>query len=198
MTCNAARQSVSLALLFAGAISTSALAQSAPVTDVSVAAIATAAPRDQVGAATWYGEEFDGRVTASGEMFDMYRLTAASPTLPLNSMVEVTNVKNGRSVLVRITDRRDPGPGGVIVLSKAAAANLAFIREGSAEVRIRQVSRQAFATPAAPSALAQRAPAEDALASWTDQHAFDSSAQQRFWTSSRPLLVWAPVQLASR
>ena len=94
---------------------------------------------EQSGYATWYGEDFDGRITASGERFDMYGLTAAHSALPFNSVVEVTNLENGRTVDVRITDRPEPGRAGVIVVSKAAAANLGFSRERSAPVRVRVV-----------------------------------------------------------
>lgn len=192
MTCISARHCMGLALLFAGAMGTSAFAQSAPVTDVSVAV--AAAPHDQTGVATWYGADYDGRPTASGELFDMYRLTAASPTLPLNSVVEVTNTTNGRVVQVVINDRRDPGPGGVIVLSKAAAANLGFVTDGSAQVSIRKVSRQALAAPSAPRPL-PRVQAADA----------SMSEHQMFWSSSQfanrapdSLLVWGPVEIACR
>jgi rare lipoprotein A len=93
----------------------------------------------EAGVATWYGEDFDGRVTAAGERFDMYGLTAAHPTLPFGSVVEVTDLENGHKVLVRINDRRAPAQGGVIVLSKAAAANLGFVHAQSAQVSVRLV-----------------------------------------------------------
>ncbi len=97
---------------------------------------------DQIGVATWYGEDHDGRVTASGERFDMYGLTAAHAALPFNSVVEVTNMDNGRSVDLRITDRPEPGQGGLIVVSKAAAANLGFSEAHSATVRVRVIGLQ--------------------------------------------------------
>src|ERR1700676_1972754 len=59
------------------------------------------------GKASWYGDSFDGRTTASGERFDMYAMTACHPTLPFGSLVRVVNLKNGLSVIVRITDRGD-------------------------------------------------------------------------------------------
>jgi len=90
-----------------------------------------------VGMATWYGEDFDGRITADGERFDMFNLTAAHPDLPFGSVVEVTNLANGRKVQVRINDRRAPAPGGLIVLSKAAAVSLGFAQGASAEVELR-------------------------------------------------------------
>src|SRR5438876_8427260 len=59
----------------------------------------------QVGTASWYGEDFDGKPTASGEPFNMYDLTAAHPSLPLGTFVRVTNLRNGRSVVVKVNDR---------------------------------------------------------------------------------------------
>lgn len=113
------------------------------------AAFGTAAPSlsrvsvsEEVGAATWYGEDFDGRVTASGERFDMYGLTAAHPSLPMQSLVEVTDLENGRKIIVTVNDRRTPPAGGVIVLSKAAAASLGFAPGRGARVRVRCLQRQ--------------------------------------------------------
>jgi len=107
---------------------------------------------DQIGTATWYGEDFDGRTTASGERFDMYGLTAAHAAFPFNSVVEVTDLETGRSVDVRITDRPEPGKNGVIVVSKAAAASLGFSRERSAPVRVRLISEERQASyPSRPS-----------------------------------------------
>ncbi len=100
----------------------------------------TAAPAaEQTGRADWYGEAFDGRLTASGERFDMFRLTAASPTLPIGSMVQVTNLKNGRTVTVRINDRRAQTGDCVIVLSKAAATSLEMVGQTSGVVKVKRV-----------------------------------------------------------
>ncbi|MGA7908880.1 MAG: septal ring lytic transglycosylase RlpA family protein, partial [Candidatus Sulfotelmatobacter sp.] len=71
----------------------------------------------QVGTASWYGEYFDGKPTASGEDYDMYDMTAAHPTLPLGSYVRVTNMHNGREVVVRVNDRGPLVPGRIIDLS---------------------------------------------------------------------------------
>ena len=86
------------------------------------------------GLASWYGEEFDGQTTASGETFDENALTACHPTLPFGSLVRVVNVRNGRSVIVRITDRGALAKGRIIDLSKAAAEKLAMTRAGLAPV----------------------------------------------------------------
>jgi rare lipoprotein A len=89
------------------------------------------------GQASWYGDDLHGRPTASGEPFDQSRLTAAHPDLPLGARVEVTNLESGRSVEVEINDR-GPAPGAdrAIDLSKAAAAELGMLEEGTAPVRI--------------------------------------------------------------
>jgi rare lipoprotein A len=90
----------------------------------------------QVGTASWYGEYFEGRATASGEPFNMYDLTAAHPTLPLGSWVRVTNLSNGRKVSVRINDRGPIIPGRIIDLSYSAAQALAFKQKGLQRVRL--------------------------------------------------------------
>ncbi len=93
------------------------------------------------GIASWYGGVFNGRHTASGERFDMYAMTACHPTLPFGSMVRVVNLKNKRSVVVRITDRGDLGDQGrVIDLSYAAAEKLAMTKSGIASVKLEVLS----------------------------------------------------------
>ena len=86
--------------------------------------------------ASWYGAEHHGKKTASGEPFDMHALTAAHPTLPFGSRVVVTNLKNGRSVAVRINDRGPTIPGRGIDLSYAAARALGAVGAGVVPVRI--------------------------------------------------------------
>jgi rare lipoprotein A len=86
------------------------------------------------GIASWYGGVFHGRKTADGETFDENALTACHPTLPFGSLVRVVNVKNGRSVTVRITDRGDLAKGRIIDLSRAAAERLAMTNSGLAPV----------------------------------------------------------------
>jgi rare lipoprotein A len=88
------------------------------------------------GRASWYGERFHGRKTASGERFDMRAMTAAHRRLPFGTKVRVTNVENGRSVVVRINDRGPFGRGRIIDLSKAAAARIGMIRKGIVEVTL--------------------------------------------------------------
>lgn len=93
-------------------------------------------PKAEVGIASWYGKEYRGRRTASGERFDPRRLTAAHPTLPFGTQVEVRNRETGRRVVVTITDR-GPYNGRIIDLSEAAAR--AIRMSGTAEVEITPV-----------------------------------------------------------
>jgi len=90
----------------------------------------------QVGTASWYGEFFEGKPTASGEDYDMYDMTAAHPTLPLGSYVRVTNLRNGRAVVVKVNDRGPVVPGRIIDLSYAAARVLHFEDRGLQRVRL--------------------------------------------------------------
>jgi rare lipoprotein A len=94
----------------------------------------------QRGKASWYGGRFHGRKTASGERFDKHALTAAHRKLPFGSKVRVTNLKNGRSVVVRINDRGPfGGKGRIIDVSEAAARELDMIRAGVVPVELEPV-----------------------------------------------------------
>jgi rare lipoprotein A len=93
------------------------------------------------GIATWYGTVFNGRKTASGETFDMYAMTACHPTLPFGSLVRVVNLRNKRSVVVRITDRGYLSAGRIIDLSYGAAEKLAMTEAGVAPVVLEVLSR---------------------------------------------------------
>lgn len=90
----------------------------------------------QVGTASWYGEYFDGKPTASGEPYDMYDLTAAHPSLPLGTLVKVTNLENRRAIVVRINDRGPIVPGRIIDVSYGAARALRFDTQGLERVRL--------------------------------------------------------------
>lgn len=96
---------------------------------------------DRVGIASWYGSDFHGRKTSNGEVYDMNRLSAAHPTLPLPSYVYVTNLSNGRTVLVRVNDRGPYVADRVIDLSRASAKALGVIGRGTARVRVRYAGR---------------------------------------------------------
>jgi rare lipoprotein A len=90
----------------------------------------------QVGTASWYGEYFQGKTTASGEPFDMRDLTAAHPSLPLGTLVKVTNLRNGRVVVVRINDRGPFVDDRIIDVSDNAARALGFKERGLQTVRL--------------------------------------------------------------
>ena len=90
----------------------------------------------QVGTASWYGEPFEGKPTASGEPYDMYDMTAAHLTLPIGSYVRVTNLRNGRSVVVRVNDRGPVVPGRIIDLSYGAAQAIHMSGYGLQRVRL--------------------------------------------------------------
>lgn len=108
------------------------------------------------GVASWYGEPFHGRRTASGEVYDMHRFTAAHRTLPFHTLVEVTNLDNKRSVRVRITDRGPFVRGRIVDLSYAAAREIGLIGPGTARVELRVLEageprvRKAAAGPTEP------------------------------------------------
>lgn len=95
---------------------------------------------NQIGVASWYGDHWQGRLTAGGKPFDDRKLTAAHRTLPLNTRVRVTNLETGRSVEVTITDRGPYVDGRVIDLSAAAAKRIGMVKEGLVPVQITTVA----------------------------------------------------------
>lgn len=101
----------------------------------------------QRGIASWYGTKFAGHRTASGAPYDMYAMTAAHRTLPIPTFVRVTNLRNGRSVIVRINDRGPFVPHRILDLSWAAAAKLGMLPRGTAPVEIRAIDPRRWHTP---------------------------------------------------
>lgn len=99
---------------------------------------------DEVGQASWYGNDFHGQETANGEVYDMTKLTAAHPTLPMPTYARVVNLENGRSVVVRINDRGPFASNRVIDLSRKAANKLGFIGDGTAKVRVQNLGSAHF------------------------------------------------------
>jgi len=91
------------------------------------------------GIASWYGRKFHGRRTSSGERYDMYAMTAAHTILPIPSYVRVTNLSNGRSVVVRVNDRGPFHNERIIDLSYTAAHKLGFVNAGSAQVEVEAI-----------------------------------------------------------
>lgn len=96
-------------------------------------------PLKQRGRGSWYGRKFHGQRTSSGEPYDMYKMTAAHPTLPIPSYARVTNMANGRSVVVRVNDRGPFHSARIIDLSYTAALKLGYIGHGSAELEVQRI-----------------------------------------------------------
>jgi len=96
-------------------------------------------PYRQRGIASWYGRKFHGKSTSSGERYDMYAMTAAHTILPIPSYARVTNLSNGRSVVVRVNDRGPFHPERIIDLSYTAAYKLGFVNAGSAQVEVEAI-----------------------------------------------------------
>lgn len=101
----------------------------------------------QKGIASWYGPNFHGRRTASGERYDMHAMTAAHPTLPFDTVVEVRNLDNGRHTQVRINDRGPFIKRRIIDLSRAAAEQIGMVPAGTARVELRTLGRVRFTEP---------------------------------------------------
>jgi rare lipoprotein A len=97
-------------------------------------------PAAITGVASWYGPGFSGKKTATGEIFDETKMTAAHKTLPLGTKAKVTNVKNGKSVEVEINDRGPYAEGRIIDLSQAAAAAIGIVDRGVATVRVESMN----------------------------------------------------------
>ncbi len=123
-----------------------------PATSAATAALtASKAPGaalfgPQEGMASWYGPGFAGRTTSNGEVFDPTQLTAAHRTLPFGTRVQVTNLENGASIVVRINDRGPFKAGRIIDLSRAAADGIGMLRSGVARVRVEVVTGTPSAT----------------------------------------------------
>ena len=92
---------------------------------------------DETGIASWYGQDFHGKPTANGETYDMNAVTAAHRTLPLPSIVEVTNLENGRAIQIKVNDRGPFARGRIIDLSRRSAQLLGLEQQGTAKVRVR-------------------------------------------------------------
>lgn len=89
-----------------------------------------------IGKASYYGIQYHGRPTSSGETYDMYAMTAAHPSLPFGTRIRVTNLQTGQSVIVRVNDRGPFKPGRIVDVSQAAAEQLGLLLNGTADVQI--------------------------------------------------------------
>ncbi|MBE0510366.1 MAG: septal ring lytic transglycosylase RlpA family protein [Gammaproteobacteria bacterium] len=119
------------------------------------------------GYASWYGKKFHGRTTSNGEIYDMYAMTAAHKTLRIPAYVQVTNLSNGRQVVVRVNDRGPFHDNRIIDLSYAAASRLGFVNDGTAMVEVRVLEpgsplppAQHASTPIAPPSSTPTSPAD--------------------------------------
>ncbi len=99
---------------------------------------------NETGIASWYGPNFHGKLTANGERFDENELTAAHKTLPLPSIVRVTNLENGKSLIVRVNDRGPYAHGRIIDMSKRSAELLGFRKQGVAKVRVQVLQQESI------------------------------------------------------
>lgn len=130
---------------------------------------AISTPFIQTGHASWYGKKFHGRRTASGEPYDMFKLSAAHRTLPIPSYIRITNLSNGKTVMARVNDRGPFGRDRIIDLSYAAAKQLDIIRHGSAQVEISLIdpSQQTPLQPGTAEAASANAVAQTATGNVT-------------------------------
>jgi rare lipoprotein A len=99
----------------------------------------TDSTRTEIGMASYYAHKFHGRPTASGEIYDESRLTAAHPVFPFGTLVRVTNLNNNQSVLLRVNDRGPTAKGRIIDVSFTAARELGFVRQGLCKVKVEVV-----------------------------------------------------------
>jgi rare lipoprotein A len=130
---------VALSATFAWAQTAAPVAPAAPA--AAAPAPAAASADVTTGKAAWYGKKFNGRKTASGQRYNAGLMTAASKTLPFGTLVQVTNLKNKKSVVVRINDRGPSQPDRIIDVSRAAAARLGMLRAGVVEVELKVVGQ---------------------------------------------------------
>ena len=137
---------------------------------------------DRTGIASWYGPGFHGRLTASGEVFDENLMTAAHTTLPIPSLFEVTNVENGRTIVVRLNDRGPFVDDRIIDLSRAAAHELGFLGSGLANVRVRYIGPVDGPGVSAPPVIFTASnPSDDPIAAQVlaDMQASDAATSRR-------------------
>ena len=160
-------------------------------------------PYKAVGIASWYGKRYHGQPTSSGEIYDMYAMTAAHPTLPIPSYARVTNLRNGKSVVVRINDRGPFHSDRLIDLSYAAAYKLGIITSGRDLVEVESIipaeERQSSAptTAAADPAAAPEPIAQEPAGAYVQLGAFSTRQNaQSFLLRARTELAWLADNMA--
>lgn len=144
---------------------------------------------DRQGIGSWYGDDFHGRLTSNGEIFDMNGLTAAHPTFPLPSYAYVTNLDNGRTVLVRVNDRGPYVAGRIIDLSYASARAIGYVDKGKGRVRVQYAGR-------APMNGDDRRERQFLAERAHGQRNFNSAAQQTSRSAERTQ-TWSPTAYRS-
>jgi rare lipoprotein A len=166
-------------------------------------------PRKERGIASWYGKKFHGQKTSSGEIYDMFAMTAAHPTYPIPSYARVTNVRNGKSVVVRVNDRGPFHSNRVIDLSYAAAARIGIASHGSGIVEVERVFEVPEPLAAAPRVLPPQSQivaetpviTQEAAGLWLQLGAFSSrDGADAFRDKMTRDLAWnlEPIQLSTR
>jgi rare lipoprotein A len=146
-------------------------------------------PYSQQGVASWYGVKFHGQKTSSGELYDMYKMTAAHPTLPIPSYARITSLETGKQVVVRINDRGPFHSSRLIDVSYTAALKLGLLGKGSHQV---QVDRVLAPDPAKVATLRREANAE-AASSWASDDITTLALQDRMALESAALIAPAPA-----
>ncbi len=148
------------------------------------------------GVASWYGEKFHGHRTANGEIYDMYKASAAHTSLPIPSFLRVTNLENNRSLVVRVNDRGPFHGGRIVDLSYAAAVKLGFADQGTARVRLEAIvpgARERGAPAPNPPVLAAASPAGAALylqvGAFAARESAESVTRQVRAHTSRPVFI---------
>ena len=141
------------------------------------------------GLASWYGRKFHGRRTSSGEPYDMYKATAAHRTLPLPSYAEVTNLDNGRRVVVRINDRGPFRQGRLIDLSYGAALRLDMVHTGTARVEVRVLESPGDAAESAVASAADAEPTWVQVGAYSQRGSAENVARELDQARLRPVQV---------
>lgn len=153
---------------------------------------ASASGYSERGLASWYGTKFHGRLTSSGEPYDMHQLTAAHRTLPLPTFAEVRHLENGRSIIVRVNDRGPFHPDRIIDLSWAAAVKLGIDQDGTGPVEVRAIT---FDEPAVLAVRPARLPVLLQVGAFADRQRADDVARTLSRQGLGPVLT-EPAQSA--